>query len=430
MLLPPDPNDKKNTILEIRSGEGGEEAALFAADLFRMYSRYAETKGWKIEILSSSESATGGIKECIALIAGKDVYSQLRFEGGVHRVQRVPATEQQGRIHTSTATVAVFPEADDVDVHIDEKDLEISIAASGGPGGQGVNTTNSAVQVLHKPSGIIVKCQDERSQLKNKAKALKVLRSRLLDMERERMEAQEASVRRSMVSTGERSQKIRTYNFPQNRVTDHRIRLTLSKLDRVIQGDLDELSDRPQNEPPGRTPPRCRRDFRRVDPHGIERARVRTGKRPTTDMRHSHDRVDREALIVGMTLVPALLSRNRSFALFEDPEVRRARFAPSCSAASYGSSQGAKARSNRWRSCRAFAAETAISESFAIASRRCESIVARSSPEAEYACVAYLAGRASVAGLSASDEDRACIDAALRRLSAGLKLPGVEATPE
>jgi peptide chain release factor 1 len=241
LLLPPDPNDKKNTILEIRSGEGGEEAALFAADLFRMYSRYAETKGWKIEILSTSESATGGVKECIAIIAGKDVYSQLRFEGGVHRVQRVPATEQQGRIHTSTATVAVLPEADDVDVHIDDKDLEISIAASGGPGGQGVNTTNSAVQVLHKPSGIIVKCQDERSQLKNKAKALKVLRSRLLDLEREKIEAQEANARRSMVSTGERSQKIRTYNFPQNRVTDHRIRLTLSKLDRMIDGDLDEL---------------------------------------------------------------------------------------------------------------------------------------------------------------------------------------------
>jgi peptide chain release factor 1 len=241
LLLPPDPNERKNTILEIRSGEGGEEAALFAADLFRMYSRYAETKGWGVEILSMSESATGGIKECIALVTGKDVYSQLRFEGGVHRVQRVPATEQQGRIHTSTATVAVLPEADDVDVHVDEKDLEISIAASGGPGGQGVNTTNSAVQILHKPTGIIVKCQDERSQLKNKAKALKVLRSRLLDMERERQDAQEAQTRRSMVSTGERSQKIRTYNFPQNRVTDHRIRLTLSKLDRMIEGDLDEL---------------------------------------------------------------------------------------------------------------------------------------------------------------------------------------------
>jgi peptide chain release factor 1 len=241
LLLPADPNDKKNTILEIRSGEGGEEAALFAHDLFRMYSRYAENIGWKIEILNLSESATGGIKECIALVTGKDVYSHLRFEGGVHRVQRVPVTEQQGRIHTSTATVAVLPEADDVDVQVDEKDLEISIAASGGPGGQGVNTTNSAVQILHKPSGIIVKCQDERSQLKNKSKALKVLRARLLDAERERQEKAEASARRSMVSTGERSQKIRTYNFPQNRVTDHRIRLTLNKLDRIIEGDLDEL---------------------------------------------------------------------------------------------------------------------------------------------------------------------------------------------
>jgi peptide chain release factor 1 len=241
LLLPADPNDKKNIILEIRSGEGGEEAALFAADLFRMYSRYAETQGWKIEILSSSESATGGYKEAIALIAGKDVYSQLRFEGGVHRVQRVPATETQGRIHTSTATVAVLPEADDVDVQVDEKDLEFSIAASGGPGGQGVNTTNSAVQILHKPSGIIVKCQDERSQLKNKAKALKVLKSRLLDIEREKQEAAQSAERRSMVSTGERSQKIRTYNYPQNRVTDHRIRLTLNKLERIIEGDLNEL---------------------------------------------------------------------------------------------------------------------------------------------------------------------------------------------
>jgi peptide chain release factor 1 len=241
LLLPPDPNERKNIILEIRSGEGGEEAALFAADLFRMYARHAEVKGWKMEVLSLSESSTGGLKECIALVTGKDVYSHLRFEGGVHRVQRVPATEQQGRIHTSTATVAILPEADEVDVQLEEKDLEISIAASGGPGGQGVNTTNSAVQILHKPSGIIVKCQDERSQLKNKAKALKVLRSRLLDLERERQEAQEAQTRRSMVSTGERSQKIRTYNFPQNRVTDHRIRLTLAKLDRVINGDLDEM---------------------------------------------------------------------------------------------------------------------------------------------------------------------------------------------
>jgi peptide chain release factor 1 len=241
LLLPQDPNDKKNTIIEIRSGEGGEEAALFAADLFRMYARYAETLGWKVEVLSISESATGGYKECIALVSGKEVYSQLRFEGGVHRVQRVPATETQGRIHTSTATVAVLPEADDIDVQVDEKDLEISIAASGGPGGQGVNTTNSAVQVLHKPTGIIVKCQDERSQLKNKSKALKVLKARLFDIEREKQEAALSAERRGMVGTGERSQKIRTYNYPQNRVSDHRIRLTLNKLDRIIAGDLGEL---------------------------------------------------------------------------------------------------------------------------------------------------------------------------------------------
>jgi peptide chain release factor 1 len=241
LLIPPDPNEGKNTILEIRAGEGGEEAALFAADLFRMYARYAESQGWKVEVLSSSDSGMGGYKEIIALVTGRDVYGKLRFEGGVHRVQRVPVTEAQGRIHTSTATVAVLPEAEEVDVHVDEKDLEISIAASGGPGGQGVNTTNSAVQLLHKPTGIIVKCQDERSQLKNKAKALKVLRARLLDIEREKREAAEAKERRSMVSTGERSQKIRTYNFPQNRVTDHRIRLTLNKLDRILSGDLEEV---------------------------------------------------------------------------------------------------------------------------------------------------------------------------------------------
>jgi len=241
LLLPQDPNEKKNIILEIRAGEGGEEASLFAADLFRMYSRWAETLGWKIEVLSLSESATGGIKECIALMTGKDVFAMMRFEGGVHRVQRVPATETQGRIHTSTATVAVLPEAEDVDVQIDEKDLDISIAASGGPGGQGVNTTNSAVQILHRPSGIIVKCQDERSQLKNKAKALKVLKSRLLDIENEKKNAAEAAERKGMVGTGERSQKIRTYNYPQNRVSDHRIRLTLNKLDRIIEGDLSEL---------------------------------------------------------------------------------------------------------------------------------------------------------------------------------------------
>jgi peptide chain release factor 1 len=241
LLLPKDPNDSKNVILEIRGGEGGEEAALFAADLFRMYSRFAETKGWSVELMSSSESTTGGFKEVIALVTGKDVYASLRFEGGVHRVQRVPATETQGRIHTSTATVATMPEAEDVDVHIDEKDLEISIAASGGPGGQGVNTTNSAVQIQHKPSGIIVKCQDERSQLKNKAKALKVLKSRLLDIEREKQEAAMSAERRGMVGTGERSQKIRTYNYPQNRVSDHRIKLTINKLDRIMNGDLDEM---------------------------------------------------------------------------------------------------------------------------------------------------------------------------------------------
>lgn len=241
LLLPQDPDDKKNTIVEIRSGEGGEEAALFAADLFRLYSRYSETRGWQLEVLSLSESATGGYKECIFLLTGKDVYAHMRFEGGVHRVQRVPATETQGRIHTSTATVAVLPEADDVEVQIDDKDLEISIAASGGPGGQGVNTTNSAVQIQHKPSGLIVKCQDERSQLKNKAKAMKVLKSRLLDIEKAKRDAEVSAERRTMVGTGERSQKIRTYNFPQNRISDHRIQLTLHKLDRVMMGDLEEL---------------------------------------------------------------------------------------------------------------------------------------------------------------------------------------------
>lgn len=241
LLLPSDPNDKKNVILEIRGGEGGEEASLFAADLFRMYARFAETKSWTIEVLSVSESTTGGYKEVIALVSGKDVYSQLRFEGGVHRVQRVPATETQGRIHTSTATVAVMPEAEDVDVQVDEKDLQISIAASGGPGGQGVNTTNSAVQILHIPSGLIVKCQDERSQLKNKAKAMKVLKSRLLDIERAKQDALVSAERKGMVGTGERSQKVRTYNYPQNRVSDHRIKLTLNKLERIIAGDLEEL---------------------------------------------------------------------------------------------------------------------------------------------------------------------------------------------
>jgi peptide chain release factor 1 len=241
LLLPKDPNDARNTILEIRSGEGGEEAALFAADLFRMISRYAETKRWKVEVLNVSEASAGGYKEVVALVTGQDVYSHLRYEGGVHRVQRVPATEAQGRIHTSTATVAVLPEADEVDVAIDEKDLDISIAASGGPGGQGVNTTNSAVQIRHIPTGIIVKCQDERSQLKNKARALKVLRSRLLEIEQRKQEAAMSAERRDMVGTAERAQKVRTYNYPQNRVTDHRIGLTLHKLERIMEGDLDEL---------------------------------------------------------------------------------------------------------------------------------------------------------------------------------------------
>ncbi len=241
LLLPRDPNDEKNVVLEIRAGTGGEEAALFAHDLFRMFVRYAEQRRWKVEVLSSSEAAAGGFKEVIALISGDRVYSSLKFEAGVHRVQRVPATETQGRIHTSTATVAVLPEAEDVDVELDEKDLRFDIAASGGPGGQGVNTTNSAVQVTHLPTGMIVKCQDERSQIKNKARALKVLKSRLLDLEIKKQAEDERDERRGMVGSGERSEKIRTYNFPQNRLTDHRIGLTLHKLDRVIQGDLDEI---------------------------------------------------------------------------------------------------------------------------------------------------------------------------------------------
>jgi peptide chain release factor 1 len=241
LLLPPDPNDQKNTILEIRGGEGGDEAGLFAADLFRMYSRFAEKRRWKIEIMSQSENSVGGLKELIALVSGENVYSTMRFEGGVHRVQRVPATEAQGRVHTSTATVAVLPEAEDVDVTIDEKDLQITKAASGGPGGQGVNTTNSAVQIVHLPTKLIVKCQDERSQIKNLSKAMKVLKAKLLDIEIQKQNSAISSERRGMVGSAERSEKIRTYNFPQNRVTDHRIGLTLYKLDRVINGDLDEL---------------------------------------------------------------------------------------------------------------------------------------------------------------------------------------------
>jgi peptide chain release factor 1 len=241
LLLPPDPNDQKNTILEIRGGEGGDEAGLFAGDLFRMYARYAEKKRWKIEILSQSENSVGGLKELTALVTGDSVYSTLRFEGGVHRVQRVPTTETQGRVHTSTATVAVLPEAEDVDITIEAKDIQESVAASGGPGGQGVNTTNSAVQLLHIPTGIIVKCQDERSQIKNRAKAMKVLKSRLLDMEIKKQQAAISADRKAMVGSAERSEKIRTYNFPQNRVTDHRIGLTIYKLDRLINGDIEEL---------------------------------------------------------------------------------------------------------------------------------------------------------------------------------------------
>ena len=243
LLLPKDPADEKNTLLEIRAGTGGEEAALFAADLFRMYARYAERRGWRVELMSKSDAAAGGVKEIVALVTGDRVYSSLKHEGGVHRVQRVPATEAQGRIHTSTATVAVLPEADEVDLELDEKELRFDIAASGGPGGQGVNTTNSAVQVTHLPSGLIVKCQDERSQLKNRAKALKILRSRLLDIERDKQEKAVRDERRGMVKSGDRSDKVRTYNFPQNRVTDHRIGLTLHDLERAMDGFIDPLVD-------------------------------------------------------------------------------------------------------------------------------------------------------------------------------------------
>ena len=241
LLLPKDPNDARNTVLEIRSGTGGEEAALFAADLFRMYGRYAETKGWQVQILSSSPSSTSGFKELVALIKGERVYSALRFEGGVHRVQRVPATESQGRIHTSTATVAVLPEADEVDVQINDADIEIQATAAGGPGGQHVNMTNSAVQLFHKPSGIMVRSQEERSQHKNRARAMQILRAKLLSLAEEQQHAAVAAERRGMVGTGDRSEKIRTYNYKDNRVTDHRLQLTLHKLDAIVEGDLEEL---------------------------------------------------------------------------------------------------------------------------------------------------------------------------------------------
>lgn len=241
LLLPKDPNDEKNIILEIRAGTGGDEAALFASDLFRMYSRYAETRRWKIEIMDSNPTGIGGFKEIIAMINGTNVYSNLKYESGVHRVQRVPKTEASGRIHTSAVTVAVLPEADDVDIDINEKDLQIDVFRASGPGGQGVNTTDSAVRITHIPSGMVVVCREERSQQKNKAKALKLLRSRLLEQKIEEQDAQIRETRKSYVGTGDRSEKIRTYNFPQNRVTDHRIGLTIYQLDQVMDGKLDEF---------------------------------------------------------------------------------------------------------------------------------------------------------------------------------------------
>jgi peptide chain release factor 1 len=243
LLVPPDPNDERNVILEIRAGTGGEEAALFAGELFRMYSRYAEIRGWKVELLSISESGSGAIKEAVASIAGDRVYSRLKLERGVHRVQRVPATESQGRIHTSTVTVAVLPEAEEVEVQIDPGDLRIDVMRAGGPGGQSVNTTDSAVRITHLPTGTVVQCQDEKSQLKNKARALKILRARLLEHEQEKAAAERARERRSQVGTGERSERIRTYNFPQSRVTDHRAGITLHRLSEVMEGELDELLD-------------------------------------------------------------------------------------------------------------------------------------------------------------------------------------------
>jgi peptide chain release factor 1 len=243
LLVPRDPNDEKNVILEIRAGTGGEEAALFAADLFRMYSRYAERQGWRVEPLSLSQTDSGGIKELIAMVSGDRVYSRLKHERGVHRVQRVPQTESQGRIHTSTATVAVLPEAEEVDIHVEPRDLRIDVFRSSGPGGQSVNTTDSAVRITHVPTGLVVTCQDEKSQHKNKARAMKILRSRLLEQEQERQAAERASERHVQVGSGERSEKIRTYNFPQSRVTDHRAHVTLHRLEEVIEGDLEELLD-------------------------------------------------------------------------------------------------------------------------------------------------------------------------------------------
>jgi peptide chain release factor 1 len=243
LLVPKDPNDEKNVLLEIRAGTGGDEAALFASDLFRMYSRYAERQGWKLEVMNHSESGTGGTKEVIALIDGRQVYSRLKYESGVHRVQRVPVTEASGRIHTSTATVAVLPEAEEVDIQIDPKDIRIDTFCSSGPGGQSVNTTYSAVRVTHIPTGIVVSQQDEKSQIKNRAKAMKVLRSRLYEMEMRRQQEAIAKDRRTQVGTGERSEKIRTYNFKENRITDHRIGFTMHQLTAALDGDIGELID-------------------------------------------------------------------------------------------------------------------------------------------------------------------------------------------
>ena len=243
LLLPKDPRDEKNVFLEIRAGTGGEEAALFAADLFRMYAKYAEKRRWRVDVVSQNPTGLGGFKEIIALVEGKGVYSQLKYESGVHRVQRVPVTEGSGRIHTSAVTVAVLPEADEVEVEINPNDLRIDVFRSSGPGGQSVNTTDSAVRVTHLPTGMVVTCQDEKSQHKNKAKAIKVLRARLLDKLTEEQQSEISEERKSQVGSGDRSERVRTYNFPQNRVTDHRIGLTLYHLDRVLEGDLDELSD-------------------------------------------------------------------------------------------------------------------------------------------------------------------------------------------